>query len=165
LTPEQRQEQDRELEVRFTAQRLIGDLLPPSTMDDPPVYNLNLTRATLEYFDLSERVIGDLVARATTLYESNVLSGSQIRGNAWFSNSVSWGRFYAQDTVFGGRAWFSTFTARDRVVFAGARFDGETKFADAVFHGPVSFAGAVAASPPDFATTSFESGAELPDGW
>jgi hypothetical protein len=156
-----REEADRWLQVRLTAQRLIADLLPAVGTPDAAAYDLDLHGATLEYFDVSERVIGQLRARALNLYESNSLHHCEIRGGAWFTGSHSWGRLYLHDMVFADRSWFSRFTAQDIVDLARTRFDGDTKFATSAWAGPVSFRDAVFARNVDFTKASFRGDLDL----
>lgn len=134
----ERVEADRWREVRLTAQRLVADLLPEPGTPNAVAYNLDLQGATLEYFDLSHRVIGQLRLRRAHLYESNSLHSCEIHGSAWFTGAVSWGHLHAHDTVFHRRAWFSHFTAHEPVDFSRTVFHGETKFANSTFHGPLS---------------------------
>lgn len=152
---------DRWLQVRLTAQRLIADLLPEAGAPDAPAYDLDLHGATLEYFDISGRVVGQLRARELNLYESNTLRGCVVRGPAWFSGGRSWGRLYAEDIVFEQRSWFSRFTARGVADFSRARFHGETKFAKSTWDGHVCFTGAVFDRNVDFGETRFGGGLDL----
>jgi hypothetical protein len=138
--PERRDAADRELQVRRTAQVLISDLLPHVSEVNAPVYDLDLHAATLEYFDISERVFGELRARQANLYETNSFWGSRIRGPVWFTGTNSWGRFYAHDIDFADRSWFSKFQAHGHVRLDRNQFHGDVKFSDANFRGPVTFA-------------------------
>ncbi len=122
-----------ERQVRITAQRLIANLLPPATQADAPHYDLDLTGAELEYFDLSKRVIGRLIMRVTVLHESNALSGSRVHGNAYFTSARTLGRLYVDNVDFHGKAWFSKFSGDGPVHLEGTRFRGPTKFRDATF--------------------------------
>ncbi len=81
-----------ELEVRLTSQRLIEDLLPRVDEKDPVRYDLNLTKAHLEYFDLSYRQVGDLVLRVTRLNESNAFHHMVIHGDVFLTEAESKGR-------------------------------------------------------------------------
>jgi hypothetical protein len=157
----------REQQVRITAQRLIADLLPSVSDVDPRVYDLDLHGATLEYFDISDRVVGQLRARSTRLYESTSFRGMEVHGSAWFTGATSHGRLYAPDVVFHDRCWFSGFTASDLVDFARAEFRSDTKFANSRFDGPVSFEDARFAGTVDFANVKVSLGQShrLPDGW
>lgn len=152
---------EREQQVRRTSQQLILDLLPLASTEDAPHYDLDLHGATLEYFDISHRVIGELRARDTNLYESNAFRSTKVHGEAWFTRAQCWGRFYAPNIVFHRRAWFSTFEAHGVVDLANGEFRDETKFANAVFHGPVSLRGAAFAGNLDFTKTSFRDAADL----
>ncbi len=154
-------EADRWRVVRMTAQRLLADLLPPVDSPDAPAYDLDLTGATLEYCDLSYRVIGTLRARALKLYQSNSFHHCEIRGAAWFTASESWGRFLMHDTTFRDRSWFSHFHAHDRVDFARSDFGGESKFANGTYAGPVTFADAVFATNVDFSNSTFTNTLDL----
>jgi hypothetical protein len=154
-------EADRERQVRITAQRLIADLLPAAGTEDAPRYDLDLHGATLEYFDISTKVIGQLRARQTNLYESISLWELRVHGPAWFTGAHCWGRFYAHHIVFHDRSWFSRFTAQGTVDLEGARFLGDTKFANGIFHGRVSFRDAEFAGSIDFDHAAFRGDLDL----
>jgi membrane protein implicated in regulation of membrane protease activity len=134
---------DRWRVVRLTAQRLLADLLPHVDDPDAVAYDLDLTGATLEYCDLSYRMIGQLRARALKLYQSNALHHCEIRGPAWFTESEIWGRLRAHDTDF-----------RDAAVFSRVHAHGEVDFTNTVFHGEARFA-----------TARFDGGVTPPPGW
>lgn len=157
----------RELQVRVTAQRLIADLLPRVSDVDPPVYNLDLHGARLEFFDISYRVVGELRARSTHLHQSTSLRGMEVHGPAWFTGASCHGRLYAPDIVFHDRCWFSGFEASEIADFTGAKFLGEAKFANAIFRGPTSFQDSVFAADGDFANVkvSLAHPHQLPDGF
>jgi hypothetical protein len=152
---------DRERQVRRTAQQLIADMLPLASDADAPAYDLDLHGATLEYFDIAERMVGQLRARMTNLYEANTFRNMRVVGPAWFTGAKSWGRFYARDTVFEGLSWFSRFTAHGEVVLSGCEFRGATKFAGGVFSGKVTFAGARFSQAIDFTNTRFLNAVDL----
>lgn len=154
-------EADRERQVRLTAQRLIGELLPQSGNGRGPTYDLDLTGATLEYFDLSERVVGQLTARSVNLYEANAFGGMEIYGDAWFTSAHSWGKFIAQGTTFHKRAWFSNFEADQLVDFKQSKFDGVTKLAQAKFAGKVVLRGSKFAQPVDLNHSTFQGGLDM----
>ncbi|WP_308075337.1 hypothetical protein [Actinokineospora sp. PR83] len=126
-----------EQQVRLTAQRVIADLLPRTADETPqtPHYDLNLTGADLEYFDISERVVGELTLRYAHLHESNSLWSCHVHGDAWFTAATSHGILHADDVVFERKAWFSGFTAGSRVRLARVRYLGPTKFDGARFPG------------------------------
>jgi hypothetical protein len=111
--------------VRLTAQRLLGDLLPRVGTENAVAYDLDLTGATLEYCDLSYRVIGQLRARALRLYQSNSFHHCEIRGPAWFTETECWGNLWMHDMEFHDVAVFSR---------VEAHADGAVSFADNVFH-------------------------------
>lgn len=125
--------------VRLTAQRLLADLLPK--VDDPKAvaYDLDLTGATLEYCDLSRRVIGQLRARALKLYRSNSLRHCEIRGPAWFTETQSWGNLWLDHTEFHGPAVFSRVRTHEgwTVNFTDTTFHDEARFDTAEFEGTV----------------------------
>ncbi|MBW4715693.1 pentapeptide repeat-containing protein [Saccharothrix obliqua] len=154
-------EEERELEVRLTAQRLIADLLPRADAEGAPRYDLNLTRAHLEYFDISHRQVGELMIRAARMVESNSFHHAVVHGDAWFTDSESPGRLHLHDVVFHRKGWFSRFRCGGRADFARTRFRGPDKFADAEFTGPVSFHEAEFAEPADFTGTRFAGDADL----
>lgn len=154
-------EADRWRVVRLTAQRLLADLLPTVDTQDAPAYDLDLTGATLEYCDLSYRVIGNLRARALKMYQANSFHHCDIRGAAWFTASVTWGRFFMHDTSFHDRAWFSQFRAHSIVRFDKTEFLGDTKFADGTYTGEISFTKASFAKNVDFANTTFTNTLDL----
>jgi hypothetical protein len=152
---------DREQQVRRTAQQVITDLLPEAGAPDAPRYNLDLHAATLDYFDIADRVVGELRARQTNLYGANSLGRARVHGPAWFTGARCWGRFYAPDITFHDLAWFSRFEASDKVDFKRAAFAGRNKFAEAVFTGPVWFEGATFAQPLDLSNARFRDQLDL----
>ncbi|XVS64236.1 pentapeptide repeat-containing protein [Actinosynnema sp. CA-299493] len=152
---------ERELEVRLTAQRLVADLLPRADAAHPARYHLDLTRAYLEYFDLSHRQVGDLVLRAAHLRESNSFHHAVVHGGAWFTDATSAGRLHLHDMVVHGKAWFSRFRCRRAADFTATRFLGPSKFAGAAFTGPVTFRGCEFAEPVDFEDADFTGGLDL----
>ncbi|KOV75586.1 hypothetical protein ADL03_44535 [Nocardia sp. NRRL S-836] len=117
-----------ELEVRLTSQRLIEDLLPRYEEKDPVLYDLNLTKAHLEYMDLSYRHVGDLVMRVAHLREANAFHHMVIHGDVYLTEVEADGRFYMHHTEVRGKAWFSRFTSTSLAVFTDSKFLGETKF-------------------------------------
>ncbi|WP_091289083.1 pentapeptide repeat-containing protein [Amycolatopsis xylanica] len=133
-------EQELELQVRLTAQRLIVDLLPEADDAKAPGYDLDLTGAAVEYLDLSGRKIGKILLRYAGLHSSTNLSGCRILGPAYFTAAGSTrgrliGSFRCRDTTFQQRAWFSGTIFGAKADFRGATFAGETNFKYAVFAG------------------------------
>ncbi len=117
-----------ELEVRLTSQRLIEDLLPRIEEPNPVLYDLNLTKAHLQYMDLSYRHVGDLVMRVARLNESNAFHHMVIHGDVYLTEVEGNGRLYMHHTEVRGKAWFSRFKSRALAVFTDSKFLGETKF-------------------------------------
>nr|WP_246478887.1 pentapeptide repeat-containing protein [Saccharothrix ecbatanensis] len=154
---------ERELEVRLTAQRLIADLLPhdDAKAAGTPHYDLDLTRAYLEYFDISHRQVGSLTLRAAHLKQSNSFHHTVVHGGAWFTDATSDGRLYLHHMVFHGKAWFSRFTCHDNIDYTATRFLGPNKFAGVEFTAPVSFEGCEFAEPIDFENARFSGGLKL----
>ena len=149
-------EADRERQVRLTAQRLIIDLLPSTSELETPNYNLDLTGAALEYFDLSHKRIGTFTARSAHFYEAVSFEGARFHGPMWLTWAHLWGEaFRANDMVCHGIAWWSNFTANGPVEFDRTEFRGETKFAYATFADRVSFQGCRFATTVDFQHTEF----------
>lgn len=139
---------ERKLQVRLTAQRLIAELLPSADDPEAPAYDLDLTNATLEYFDVPERRIGTLTLRHARLFSSNNFSRCEFHGPAWFTGSTVGsgrlsGRFRCDDAVFRELAWFSGVTFTGRASFARTRFDGAVKFADSRFEDWMTMAAAI----------------------
>lgn len=118
-----------ELEVRLTAQRLIEDLLPRLDEKDPPRYDLDLTKAHLEFMDLSYRQVGDLYLRVARFEDSNAFHHMVIHGHFYATEATANGRFHMHHTEVRGKAWFSRFTSTGTAVFTDTKFGGETKFA------------------------------------
>jgi hypothetical protein len=118
-----------ELEVRLTSQRLIEDLLPRIEEKNPVRYDLNLTKAHLHYMDLSYRQVGDLILRVAHLNESNAFHHMVVHGHVYLTEAEANGRFHMHHTEFRGKAWFSRFKARGLAVLTESKFLGETKFA------------------------------------
>ncbi|MET9228669.1 pentapeptide repeat-containing protein [Lentzea sp. NPDC003310] len=119
-----------ELEVRLTSQRLVEDLLPRLEEKDPPRYDLNLTKAHLEYMDLSYRQVGDLIMRVAHLNESNAFHHMVVHGDVYLTDATVAGRLYMHHNDFRRKAWFSRFRANGLAVFTETKFGGETKFSN-----------------------------------
>lgn len=151
---------ERKLQVRLTAQRLIADLLPHTGEADAPRYDLDLTGASLEYFDPSGRQIGWLVMRYARLYSRNNFSNVEVHGPAWFTEMSTAtgrlsGRFFCTDAVFHERAWFSGVSFQDQVDLARSTFHGAVKFRDSSFSGTFSADQAVFHADVDLGGTTF----------
>lgn len=144
-------DQERELQVRLTATRLLRDLLPEASTD-ATCHDLDLTGARLEYLDLTKRAIGTLTLRYATLHSTTRLNGCHIRDAAWFTRTrFGQGRLGGQLLCQGarfGRAWFPGAVFEGPVHFDRSRFDGPTLFDGVVFREEPSFADVVFARPP-----------------
>jgi hypothetical protein len=141
-----------ELEVRLTAQQLISDLLPHVERSDVPLYDLNLTNASLEYFDISRRQVGRFTARSAQFHRSNSFHHTKFHGDVFLTDAENHGRLHAHHVVFLAKAWFSCFEShgfvdlratdfRGESKFAGGRYGGGLSLADAKFHRPAEVGG------------------------
>jgi hypothetical protein len=162
--PEQ-PESDRWRVVRFTAQRLLADLLPHVDTPDAPAYALDLTGASLEYCDLSYRVIGQLRARSMKLYQSNSFHHCVVRGPVWFTNTESWGRLYLHTMEFTDDAYFSRMKVHNTADFKHTVFHQDAKFEDTTFEGRTDFTGTAFQGQADFRTTTFTGTVIPPPSW
>ncbi len=125
-------EADREREVRFTAQRLIADVLPWGEDPDRRTYNLDLSGARLDHLRLEGRRIGRLNAR-----------GARFHGNSRL------GHLEAAKPVL-----FTDASFKGRLDLREARLDGGVSFQRTQFHGEVVLDGAVVATFLDISTTA-----------
>ncbi|WP_190820250.1 pentapeptide repeat-containing protein [Saccharopolyspora pogona] len=157
---------ERKLQVRLTAQRLIADLLPAAGDEAAPAYDLDLTNASLEYFDLSDRKVGSLILRYGKLFSDNNFSRCEYHGEVWFTGTAVgagrlYGRFRCDDAVFHQRAWFPGVEFNGRASFRRTRFHGQTRFADSRFADAVLMTRAEFHGPADFRAVHFEHDADL----
>lgn len=133
---------DRERQVRLTAQRVLLDLLPAAGTDGPR-YDLDLTGASLEFLDLERRRLGGLLARRATFHGITRMCGAEFAGRAMFTGAVFRGRLELGDVRF--RAGVSLQEARldGPVDLTGSNVDD---FADLRWQEPadVNLAGTVA---------------------
>ncbi|NUT54056.1 MAG: pentapeptide repeat-containing protein [Saccharothrix sp.] len=113
-------EEDREMTVRMTAQRLITDMLPWGADPDGTPYQLDLTGAKLVHFRLEGRRFGRLVARRAQFYGITQFGAVELAKPALFSGA----------------------TFHGRVNFRDGRFDGGLSFQDTTFLGEVDVTGA-----------------------
>lgn len=158
-------ESDRWRVVRMTAQRLLADLLPHVDTPDAPAYDLDLTGATLEYCDLSYRVIGQLRARAMKLYQSNSFHHCVMHGLVWFTNTESWGRLYLHTMEYHDKAYFSRMRTHTTLDFGRTVFHQDAKFEDSTYAGPVRFDDTTFETKADFTATTFTATVTPPSGW
>lgn len=82
---------DRERQVRVTAQSLVLGLLPAADSDGPR-YHLDLTGAVLEFFDMRDKRACCLLARRATFYGITRLSGTDFAKPALLTGTVFRGR-------------------------------------------------------------------------
>ncbi|GAB3702322.1 pentapeptide repeat-containing protein [Amycolatopsis oliviviridis] len=159
-------EQEQELQVRQTAQRLIGDLLPAADSEGTPGYDLDLTGAVLEYFDLSHRKVGKLLLRYGGLYSSTNLSGCVFLGPVYLTGAGTAtdkriGYFRCNQAKFTQRAWFSGVQFSEDAEFTGTKFGSETSFKDSSFKKSVVFTDAEFELTLDLDRARFEGFADL----
>ncbi|MEU0789479.1 pentapeptide repeat-containing protein [Amycolatopsis sp. NPDC005961] len=152
-------ERERELTVRLTAQRLVSDLLPGRDAEGP-AYDLDLTSATLEYFDLSGKLVGGLLLRYASLRSSTNLSGCRFRGRVYLTAAGTGdgrlvGHFRCRGTVFESHAWFSGTTFTEDAEFTATTFAGRTTFKDAKFAKDAVFTDVAVTAELDLRRTSF----------
>ncbi|MBB4687537.1 pentapeptide repeat-containing protein [Amycolatopsis jiangsuensis] len=138
----------RERQVRLTAQRLIGDLLPDASEAASASYRLDLRDAFLESFFLNKRRVGNLRLDNARLHEAVVIGDCVIAEVAAFSQALTTDdcyftcrgtRFQSSAVFFGmsfnGQASFKLATFADQAVFHSTKFGAGVWFTDAVFEG------------------------------
>ncbi|WP_410630331.1 pentapeptide repeat-containing protein [Amycolatopsis sp. cmx-4-83] len=158
-------EQERELTVRLTAQRLVTDLLPARD-DEAPAYDLDLTGARLEYLDLSGKLIGGLLLRYASLHSSTNLSGCRFKGRVYLTAAGTEtgrlvGYFRCRGAVFESHAWFSGTAFAEDADFTDTTFAGPTTFKEAEFAKDAVFAGAVSSGSLDLRRATFAGQTDL----
>jgi hypothetical protein len=159
-------EEELELTVRLTAQRLVVGLLPLASEASARSFDLDLTGATLEYFDLSKRRVGDLWLRYARLYSSTNLSGAVFTGKAYFTGAGTGsgrliGLFRCKGARFEGHAWFSGTGFAELAEFTNTTFAGPTTFKDAKFARDVDFQGVTVLDSLDLRRTCFHGQTDL----
>ncbi|MEA2959307.1 MAG: hypothetical protein QOJ58_5082, partial [Alphaproteobacteria bacterium] len=119
-----------ELQVRLTAQRILGAHLRPEAEDAFwPGIDLNLTQAYLHTLDLSSCHVG------TAQFE-----GAQFAGDADFTEARFRGSARFTGAHFRGASVFERAHFYDAARFDGeAHFDGHVQFSGAHFHGSAWF--------------------------
>ncbi|MDA3629209.1 pentapeptide repeat-containing protein [Saccharopolyspora sp. WRP15-2] len=165
-TQEEKDEAERWLQVRLTAQRLVVELLPHVDDTGAPAYDLDLTGATLEYFELTDRKVGTLTLRYGKLFSDNNFSRSEFHGPVWFTAATIgpgrlYGRFRCDDVVFHQLAWFPGTTFHGRANFRRTRFSGTTKFDQSHFGNALSMADAEFHAEADFRSARFDADVDL----
>lgn len=163
--PEDEHDAHRERQVRLTAQRLIGELLPDREQDQGSIFDLDLTAAVLDYLDLSGKAFGRLLLRDASLHGSTRLSSAEINGEVWFTRAVSHGKLDCAGTVFRAQSNFYHLTTHDRVTFEDTHFHQGVVFLSATFHGPVSMAGSTFGKPADLRHVTFHHDLDLRVTW
>ncbi|HEX7302200.1 MAG TPA: hypothetical protein VF330_04750 [Lentzea sp.] len=112
-------EDQREQQVRRTAQRLIRDLL--SWGDKKKQYfDLDLTGAALEYFQLDGRRVNRLTARRAQFYGITQFRGLQVRRPALFSGGTFHGRLTLAEAELTGGLAFTEVAFQREVDFRAA---------------------------------------------
>ncbi|MFB9684049.1 pentapeptide repeat-containing protein [Amycolatopsis plumensis] len=159
-------EQEQELQVRLTAQRLLKDLLPATDVPDARDYSLDLTGAVLEYLDLGGRRIGGMLLRYAALHSSTNLNGCRFTGRVYFTAAGTGdgrliGAFRCRGAVFESHAWFSGTHFAELADFAETTFAGPTAFKDAEFAADAVFTGVKATGSLDLRRASFEGQTDL----
>ncbi|UOZ08664.1 pentapeptide repeat-containing protein [Amycolatopsis sp. WQ 127309] len=159
-------EREQELQVRLTAQRLIRELLPAADQADAPDYDLDLTGAVVEYFDLSGCRIGGMVLRYAALHSSTNLSGCRFTGRVYFTAAGTdkgrlIGNFRCRGAVFESHAWFSGTRFAELADFTATTFAGRTTFKDAEFLRDAVFHDVCVTSELDLRRTRFDGQTDL----
>jgi hypothetical protein len=113
------QDEQREQQVRRTAQRLIRDLL--SWGDQKKEYfDLDLTGAALEYFQLDGRRVNRFTARRARFYGITQFRELHVRKPTLFSGGTFHGRLTLAEAKFDGGLAFSEVTFKREVDFRSA---------------------------------------------
>ncbi|MBP2179943.1 pentapeptide repeat-containing protein [Amycolatopsis magusensis] len=136
-------EVEQERVVRQTAQRLISDLLPARDDASGEAYNLDLTGATLAYFSIAHRKVGEVTLRYAKLHESNAFHDMVAEGPLWMTEAEVHGLLRMYDSQL-GKGWFG-----------GIRFSAKADFRRTEFTGPVTFRGSVFSEEALFEGTTF----------
>ncbi|WP_190820252.1 hypothetical protein [Saccharopolyspora pogona] len=159
--PEVSPELEGERYVRQTAQRLIQNLLPSTADPDPAIYELDLTRAWLERFNLSDRVVGRIAAyRCRFRYTTN-LNRAVFHGPVHFRDSVFVGRIRAEQTRFRQKLELRGIVTHGPCGFERAEFEGAVDLKRAVCREGIYFDGALCTAPLDLRHARFLGGADL----
>ncbi|MGW3469293.1 hypothetical protein ACWDKQ_12660 [Saccharopolyspora sp. NPDC000995] len=150
-----------ERHVRQTAQRLIRDLLPNTTDPDPVIYDLDLTRALLERFNLSDRVVGRVAAYRCRFRHTTNLNRAVFHGSVHFRDSVFLARIRAEDVQFRGKLELRGMLAHGPCGFERTRFDGDVDVKHVVCRDGAYFDGATCAAALDLRHSRFLGTADL----
>lgn len=114
------QDDQREQQVRRTAQRLIRDLLSWGDKGKKEYFDLDLTGAALEYFQLDGRRVNRFTARRAQFYGITQFRGLHVRKPALFSGGTFHGRLTLAEARFDGGLAFSEVTFQREVDFRSA---------------------------------------------
>jgi hypothetical protein len=114
--PEDQQEQ----QVRRTAQRLIRDLLSWGKKKDRTHYDLDLTGAALEYFQLDGRRVNRFVARRAQFYGITEFRKLHVKSRTFFSGATFHGRLSVPEAKFEGGLAFTEAIFKRKVDFRAA---------------------------------------------
>ncbi|WP_367134281.1 pentapeptide repeat-containing protein [Saccharothrix sp. HUAS TT1] len=115
------EEEDREMTVRMTAQRLITDMLPWGSDRDETPYSLDLTGAKLVHFRLEGRRLARLVARRADFYGITQFAEVELGKPALFSGATFHGRVNFRDGKFDGGISFQDTTFKRELNVTDAR--------------------------------------------
>ncbi|MGH3431188.1 MAG: pentapeptide repeat-containing protein [Terriglobales bacterium] len=142
-----------ELQVRLTAQRILAAHLRPGKKDlFWSEIDLDLTRAYLHDFDMSDTVIGKAefskakFAGDTDFSQAAFMGGASFRNASfadvsfWETGFMNFGDF--KEVCFHGEAFFMEAKFYGIAVFRGAQFSSIGEFAAAKFSGDAEFFGA-----------------------
>ncbi|MGW1681418.1 pentapeptide repeat-containing protein [Saccharopolyspora sp. NPDC002376] len=165
---EEKDAAERWLQVRLTAQRLVVELLPLADDASAPAYDLDLTGATLEYFELTGRKVGALTLRYGKLFSDNNFSRCEFHGPVWFTSATIgpgrlYGRFRCDDAVFHQRAWFPGVEFNGRATFRRTRFGDPTSFSDSRFARSMTMTNTEFHGHTDFRAVAFEEDVDMAD--
>ncbi|AXB46487.1 pentapeptide repeat-containing protein [Amycolatopsis albispora] len=153
-------ENSREHVVRQTAQRLIAELLPARDDLDAEAYNLDLTTATLDHFDLSGRRVGELTLRHAHLHSTARFHEMRIEGPLWMTAAELHGKLRMHDSHL-NRGWFTGTKFMEKAVFVRSEFGAEVSFEGAVFSGEALFEGTTFGDSLTLLRTKFDDYADL----
>ncbi|MBN6035890.1 pentapeptide repeat-containing protein [Amycolatopsis sp. 195334CR] len=153
-------EAERERVVRQTAQRLIADLLPSRDDTEAEAYNLDLTTATLDHFDLSGRRVGELTLRHAEMHSTTRFHEMAIEGPLWMTAAQLHGKLRLHDSKL-KRGWFSGTKFAAKAVFVRSEFGAEVSFEGAVFSGEALFEGTTFTESLDLQRTKFDDHVDL----
>lgn len=152
---------ERELQVRRSVERQLRLLLPKAADTEAPNYDLHLTGATLDRFNLDDRKVEWLgLNRARLLYDVK-LNRLVVHGHLGFSNTRVLGNLHLSGLVVHHDTEFRRLEVSGTTDWQGARFHDDVTAEQAVFHDDANFEGASFAKSLDLRWARFESSADL----